>query len=380
MACDSPPQAVWRPVHAACTLTEPHRSIYPPAPPPRGATATLARRRGARAAWCMCPPKSTSWAASTSTTQTWSGATTRWRPTARASLRRWAGRGRLGRGQACKQGARHGWTCGGCGARPLYSVQPPTHPSSPSLHQAPPRNPCPAASRRAGAVCLGAAAAHRRQACVGGAAPGGGHDRRGSQPARPAAARLPHAAAGHPAHTAARWAGWAGGVQARRRGPARHVHICCLFVAPDASSLLPDNAAHQPAAVASSPGGSACHPFAFSLQPGRCPAHGPLPLAGARCSVYCATSPDLDAPKLQGCYYLDSNCAPIPPSRRAGGVRAALPPSAPAAQHLQRLPMCWWCAAGSELQHASGVANANAYSKRTLIAVRLPGSLQGGAG
>lgn len=31
--------------------------------------------------------------------------------------------------------------------------------------------------------------------------------------------------------------------------------------------------------------------------------------------MYCATSPDLDKPKMQGCYYLDSNCAPIPPSR-----------------------------------------------------------------
>lgn len=42
----------------------------------------------------------------------------------------------------------------------------------------------------------------------------------------------------------------------------------------------------------------------------------PPPTAGARCSVYCATSPDLDKPKMQGCYYLDSNCAPIAPSRQ----------------------------------------------------------------
>lgn len=37
--------------------------------------------------------------------------------------------------------------------------------------------------------------------------------------------------------------------------------------------------------------------------------------AGARCSVYCATSPDLEKQKLQGKYYFDSNCTPIAPSR-----------------------------------------------------------------
>ena len=55
------------------------------------------------------------------------------------------------------------------------------------------------------------------------------------------------------------------------------------------------------------------HPFLKTLSP---PTPTPT-TAGARCSVYCATSPDLDTPKMQGCYYLDSNCAPIPPSRQA---------------------------------------------------------------
>ncbi|PRW61076.1 short-chain dehydrogenase reductase SDR [Chlorella sorokiniana] len=47
------------------------------------------------------------------------------------------------------------------------------------------------------------------------------------------------------------------------------------------------------------------------------------PQQGARCSMYCATSPDLDKPKMQGCYYLDSNCAPIPPSREAQDAQLA---------------------------------------------------------
>jgi len=34
------------------------------------------------------------------------------------------------------------------------------------------------------------------------------------------------------------------------------------------------------------------------------------PSEGARCSVYCATSPDLEKPKLAGVTYFDSNCAP----------------------------------------------------------------------
>jgi hypothetical protein len=37
--------------------------------------------------------------------------------------------------------------------------------------------------------------------------------------------------------------------------------------------------------------------------------------AGARCNVYCATSPDLDRPALRGRCYFDSNCAPIQPSK-----------------------------------------------------------------
>ena len=37
--------------------------------------------------------------------------------------------------------------------------------------------------------------------------------------------------------------------------------------------------------------------------------------AGARCSVHCATSPDLTKPEQQGHYYFDSNCAPATPSR-----------------------------------------------------------------
>lgn len=34
------------------------------------------------------------------------------------------------------------------------------------------------------------------------------------------------------------------------------------------------------------------------------------PAQGARCTVYCATSPDLDTPSLHGVTYFDSNCAP----------------------------------------------------------------------
>lgn len=41
------------------------------------------------------------------------------------------------------------------------------------------------------------------------------------------------------------------------------------------------------------------------------------PAQGARCSVYCATSPDLDKPAAQGLYYYDSNCTSIPPSAAA---------------------------------------------------------------
>jgi hypothetical protein len=37
--------------------------------------------------------------------------------------------------------------------------------------------------------------------------------------------------------------------------------------------------------------------------------------AGARCSLYCATSPDLYRPTLKGCYYFDSNCTPVQPSK-----------------------------------------------------------------
>lgn len=42
------------------------------------------------------------------------------------------------------------------------------------------------------------------------------------------------------------------------------------------------------------------------------------PAQGARCSVYCATSADLEGSKEAGtaCYF-DSNCAPIKPSRSA---------------------------------------------------------------
>ncbi|KAI3432217.1 hypothetical protein D9Q98_003779 [Chlorella vulgaris] len=41
------------------------------------------------------------------------------------------------------------------------------------------------------------------------------------------------------------------------------------------------------------------------------------PQQGARCSLYCATSPDLYRPALKGCYYFDSNCTPVRPSREA---------------------------------------------------------------
>lgn len=57
------------------------------------------------------------------------------------------------------------------------------------------------------------------------------------------------------------------------------------------------------------PGGSSHSfaPIALCLSP-------PLLLPGARCSVYCATSPELEGSKLAGQYYFDSNCAPIAPS------------------------------------------------------------------
>lgn len=47
------------------------------------------------------------------------------------------------------------------------------------------------------------------------------------------------------------------------------------------------------------------------------------PVQGARCSVYCATSADLEKPAAQGLYYYDSNCTPIPPSRQARDADAA---------------------------------------------------------
>ncbi|KAL4424097.1 hypothetical protein ABPG75_001398 [Micractinium tetrahymenae] len=47
------------------------------------------------------------------------------------------------------------------------------------------------------------------------------------------------------------------------------------------------------------------------------------PQQGARCSVYCATSPDLEKEKLRGSFYFDSNCAPVAPSREAQDARLA---------------------------------------------------------
>ncbi|KAL4856494.1 Retinol dehydrogenase 12 [Chlorella vulgaris] len=47
------------------------------------------------------------------------------------------------------------------------------------------------------------------------------------------------------------------------------------------------------------------------------------PQQGARCSLYCATSPDLYRPALKGCYYFDSNCAPVQPSREAQDAELA---------------------------------------------------------
>ncbi|KAL4419280.1 hypothetical protein ABPG77_008330 [Micractinium sp. CCAP 211/92] len=47
------------------------------------------------------------------------------------------------------------------------------------------------------------------------------------------------------------------------------------------------------------------------------------PQQGARCSVYCASSPDLEKESLQGRYYFDSNCTPIAPSREAQDARLA---------------------------------------------------------
>lgn len=38
---------------------------------------------------------------------------------------------------------------------------------------------------------------------------------------------------------------------------------------------------------------------------------------GARCTVHCATSPDLESPKAAGAFYYDSCCAPTRPSREA---------------------------------------------------------------
>ncbi|PSC73472.1 short-chain dehydrogenase [Micractinium conductrix] len=47
------------------------------------------------------------------------------------------------------------------------------------------------------------------------------------------------------------------------------------------------------------------------------------PAQGARCSVYCATSPELEGSKLAGQYYFDSNCAPIAPSEEAQDSKLA---------------------------------------------------------
>jgi retinol dehydrogenase 12 len=41
------------------------------------------------------------------------------------------------------------------------------------------------------------------------------------------------------------------------------------------------------------------------------------PRQGARSSVYCATSDDLEAPGVRGAIYVDSNCRPKTPSREA---------------------------------------------------------------
>lgn len=63
------------------------------------------------------------------------------------------------------------------------------------------------------------------------------------------------------------------------------------------------------------------------------------PAQGARCSVYCATSPDLDRPQFPGHYYFDSNCTPITPSRQA--------------QNPQLAAWLWqWSAAAAGLQPA----------------------------
>jgi retinol dehydrogenase 12 len=47
------------------------------------------------------------------------------------------------------------------------------------------------------------------------------------------------------------------------------------------------------------------------------------PAQGARCSVYCSTSPDLDSAKLSGITYYDSNCAPGATSKAGKDVHLA---------------------------------------------------------
>jgi hypothetical protein len=45
--------------------------------------------------------------------------------------------------------------------------------------------------------------------------------------------------------------------------------------------------------------------------------------AGARASVYCATSPELESPRLAGVYYIESNCTAGKPSKSACNAELA---------------------------------------------------------
>lgn len=46
--------------------------------------------------------------------------------------------------------------------------------------------------------------------------------------------------------------------------------------------------------------------------------------AGARCSVFCATSEDLDGPTGRQQFYYDSNCRPVSPSAAARDEQLAV--------------------------------------------------------